>query len=129
MSGPTRGQVIVLGNEKGGNAKSTSAMHIIIALMRDGFKAASIDLDPHQGTLTRYVENRKSFSESKGIHLPIPEHHCFSGRAADRVPAPETEDRRRLDSLVEKVGDVHAYIVIDCPGGDPFPAPHALSFA
>ena len=129
MSGTTRGQVIVLGNEKGGTGKSTSAMHIIIALMRDGFKVASIDLDPHQGTLTRYVENRKAFSESKGIHLPIPEHHCFSGSDADSVTAAETEDKRRLDVLVEQLSDVHDYVVIDCPGSDTFLARHALSIA
>lgn len=125
----TQGQVIVLGNEKGGTGKSTSAMHIIVALMRDGFKVASIDLDPHQGTLTRYVENRKSFSESKGIHLPIPEHHCFSGSEADSVAAAENEDKRRLDALVEQLGEVNDYIVIDCPGSDTFLARHALSIA
>lgn len=124
-----RGQVIVLGNEKGGTGKSTSAMHIIVALMRDGFKVASIDLDPHQGTLTRYVENRKSFSESKGIHLPVPEHHCFSGSEADSVTAAETEDKRRLEVLVEQLGDIHDFIVIDCPGSDTFLARHALSIA
>ena len=123
------GQVIVLGNEKGGTGKSTSAMHIIIALMRDGFKVASIDLDPHQGTLTRYVENRKAFSESKGIRLPLPEHHCFSGSDHDSVAAAETEDKRRLDMLVEQLGDINDYIVIDCPGSDTFLARHALSIA
>jgi chromosome partitioning protein len=124
-----RGQVIVLGNEKGGTGKSTSAMHIVVALMRDGFRVASIDLDPHQGTLTRYVENRRSFSESKGIHLPIPEHHCFSGSDADSVAAAENEDKRRLDALVEQLGEVNDYIVIDCPGSDTFLARHALSIA
>jgi chromosome partitioning protein len=123
------GQVIVLGNEKGGTGKSTSAMHIIVALMRDGYKVASIDLDPHQGTLSRYVENRKSFSESKGIHLPIPEHHCFSGSDADSVTAAESEDKRRLDVLIEQLGEFHDYIVIDCPGSDTFLARHALSIA
>ncbi len=124
-----RGQVIVLGNEKGGTGKSTSAMHIIVALMRDGYRAASIDLDPHQGTLTRYVENRRSFAESKGIHLPIPEHHCFSGSDTDSVVAAENEDKRRLDALVEQLADLHDYIVIDCPGSDTFLARHALSIA
>jgi len=123
------GQVIVLGNEKGGTGKSTSAMHIVVALMRDGYKVASIDLDPHQGTLSRYVENRKAFSEAKGIRLPIPEHHCFSSSDNDSVTAAEAEDKRRLNALVEQLGDVHDYIVIDCPGSDTFLARHALSIA
>jgi chromosome partitioning protein len=124
-----RGQVIVLGNEKGGTGKSTSAMHIVVALMRDGYRVASIDLDPHQGTLTRYVENRRAFSESKGIRLPISEHHCFSGSDADSVTAAESEDMRRLDMLVDQLAEVHDFIVIDCPGSDTFLARHALSIA
>src|SRR5262249_2132428 len=90
---------------------------------------ASIDLDPHQGTLTRYVENRKAFSESKGIRLPIPEHYCFSGSDADSVTAAENEDKERLDRLGEQLAEVHDYVVIDCPGSDTFLARHALSIA
>ncbi|MEO1136587.1 MAG: division plane positioning ATPase MipZ, partial [Pseudomonadota bacterium] len=58
--------VIVLGNEKGGSGKSTTAMHLIVALLRSGRKVGAIDLDLRQGSLNRYIENRKKFSESKG---------------------------------------------------------------
>jgi chromosome partitioning protein len=50
--------VIVLGNEKGGSGKSTTAMHIIVALLKSGARVASIDTDGRQRSLTRYVENR-----------------------------------------------------------------------
>ncbi|MBM3566952.1 MAG: ATPase, partial [Alphaproteobacteria bacterium] len=53
-----RAHVIVLGNEKGGSGKSTTAMHLIAACLRDGRSVASIDLDARQGTLTRYLSNR-----------------------------------------------------------------------
>src|SRR5947207_806740 len=37
--------VVVLGNEKGGSGKSTSALHIAVALMKAGQRVATIDLD------------------------------------------------------------------------------------
>ncbi len=128
-SSAERGLVIVLGNEKGGTGKSTTAMHIIVALMRDGHRVGSIDLDPHQGTLTRYIENRKAFAASKNIRLPIPEHHCFSSSDSDSIVAAEAEDRRRLEALVEGLGEINDYVVVDCPGSDTFLARHALSLA
>mgnify|MGYP001544843433 CR=1 FL=1 len=42
--------IIVVGNEKGGSGKSTVAMHVIVALLSDGFEVGSIDLDSRQGT-------------------------------------------------------------------------------
>lgn len=40
--------VVVLGNEKGGSGKSTTAMHIAAALMSVGQRVATIDLDSRQ---------------------------------------------------------------------------------
>ena len=56
--------VIVLGNEKGGTGKSTTAMHIIAALLNMGYTVGSADVDARQGTLTRYVENRRRYKET-----------------------------------------------------------------
>ncbi|MCZ6587040.1 MAG: AAA family ATPase, partial [Alphaproteobacteria bacterium] len=36
-------RVIVFGNEKGGTGKSTTAMHVIIALLREGLRVGAID--------------------------------------------------------------------------------------
>ena len=44
--------VIVLGNEKGGSGKSTTAMHIAVALLKAGQRVATIDLDSRQKTFT-----------------------------------------------------------------------------
>jgi len=41
--------VIVLGNEKGGTGKSTLSIHITIALLKAGYRVASIDLDYASG--------------------------------------------------------------------------------
>ncbi|TGV62533.1 hypothetical protein EN801_049310, partial [Mesorhizobium sp. M00.F.Ca.ET.158.01.1.1] len=39
------GRVIVCGNEKGGSGKTTTAMHIAIALIDSGHNVATVDLD------------------------------------------------------------------------------------
>ena len=46
--------VVVLGNEKGGSGKSTVAMHVIVALLLDGYDVGPIDIDSLQSTLSRY---------------------------------------------------------------------------
>ena len=44
--------VVVIGNEKGGSGKSTTTMHMIVALLQQGRNVASIDVDARQGTLS-----------------------------------------------------------------------------
>ncbi len=68
--------VVVCGNEKGGSGKSTLSMHVIVALLRSGFKVASIDLDSRQKTLTRYIENRQRWMRESGHTLGLPQHLC-----------------------------------------------------
>ncbi len=68
-------QIVVLGNEKGGSGKSTTAMHLIVALLRNEASVGSIDLDARQGTLTRYIENRRVTANDLPLplwrHIPI----------------------------------------------------------
>ena len=56
--------VIVFGDEKGGTGKSTLAIHIAVALVRQGLTVAAIDADVNQGSLTRYFENRTAFVQA-----------------------------------------------------------------
>jgi chromosome partitioning protein len=124
---PSHGQIIVLGNEKGGTGKSTTAMHLAVALMRDGHSVATIDIDSHQGTLSRYVENRRQFADGKGVRLPIPEHTRFDISATGGETVEQKLDR--LDALAEQLTARVDYVVMDCPGSDnPF-ARHAISLA
>src|SRR6478672_7583034 len=82
---PGRAHVLVIGNEKGGSGKSTTAMHIAVSLLRDGGRVATIDLDARQGTLTRYIENRAAYARRRRLDLPMPVHAALaaSGDAAD----------------------------------------------
>src|SRR6186713_2055087 len=66
--------VVVIGNEKGGSGKSTTAMHIAVALLKAGQRVATIDLDSRQGSFTHYIYNRRSWSLRSGLKLELPEH-------------------------------------------------------
>src|SRR3546814_9887177 len=57
--------VIVFGNEKGGTGKSTTAMHVAIALAAGGSKVATIDLDARQKTLARYLRTGRTYTTMK----------------------------------------------------------------
>ncbi len=61
---------IVFANEKGGTGKSTTAVHVAVALAYRGARVVAIDLDPRQRTLHRYFENRAETERRRGIVLP-----------------------------------------------------------
>lgn len=107
--------VIVLGNEKGGSGKSTVAMHLIVGLMKRGFSVASIDLDASQGTLSRYIENRKAFCTASDHRLVLPQHRLFRCSDAQLRNEAEQEDRANLNAMLHEMAH-HDFIVIDTPG-------------
>ena len=111
MGETKKAHVIVIGNAKGGSGKSTTAMHLAVALMGLGRAVASVDLDPRQGSLTRYIENRRAFADRRRVELPIPEHTALEQGTA-------REEEERLDALIERLGPAMDVIVIDTPGSD-----------
>src|SRR5215469_11060161 len=70
--------VVVLGNEKGGSGKSTTAMHVAVALLKAGQRVATIDLDSRQRSFTRYIDNRRAWAKRAKLDLGLPEHHCVA---------------------------------------------------
>ena len=79
--------VIVVGNEKGGSGKSTTALHIAVAFLKAGQKVATIDLDCRQRSLTRLIENRRAWGERTGIAFELPQHRCLRRGDARRASA------------------------------------------
>ena len=69
--------VVVLGNEKGGSGKSTTALHIAVALLKAGQRVATIDLDCRQQSFTRYINNRRAWANRTGLDLEFPVHRCI----------------------------------------------------
>lgn len=114
----SKAHVVVVGNEKGGSGKSTTAMHIISALLRENVQVASIDLDARQGTLSRYFENRKNYIERTGAPLRVPEHFAVARAALDTLGAARAAEEQALGGLIESLIADFDYLVIDTPGSD-----------
>jgi len=110
-------RIIVLGNEKGGSGKSTTAMHVTVSLLRQGRKVGCIDLDARQGSLSRYVENRRAFIEETGLKLPLPEVRRIYRSEEDTRSAAEAAERAALAEAMEELAACDS-IVIDTPGSD-----------
>ena len=109
-SGPDNTHVIVFANEKGGTGKSTTAVHVAIALAAKGARVACLDLDHRQRTVGRYLDNRAQTIRRTGADLPMPVHATSDGHS-----------EARFEELYAQLLDGADYLVIDTPGrDDPF---------
>ena len=101
MSQPTPHR-LVFANEKGGTGKSTTAVHVAIALAYRGARVAAIDLDPRQRTLFRYFENRAETEQRRGVELPGAAFDVFEGgsvEALEEAVAALAQRWQAVDSL------------------------------
>ncbi len=110
-----RAHVIVIGNEKGGSGKSTTAMHVAVALLKDGHSVATIDVDSRQGTFSRYIANRERFVASTGNAIEMPTHYRIEPAEPGKAGEHQLE---KLKYLIEGAWANHSAIVIDSPGSD-----------
>ncbi|TCM18723.1 chromosome partitioning protein [Novosphingobium sp. PhB165] len=109
---------IVFANEKGGTGKSTTAVHVAIALAYQGAKVAAIDLDPRQRTLYRYLENRIETEKLRDIALPGARFSVYDG-----------DDIGELDDLSEAIAEGYDFLIFDTPGRDDQFARHVAATA
>jgi chromosome partitioning protein len=120
--------VIVLGNEKGGTGKSTAAMHVITSLLRSNHSVATIDVDARQGTLTRYIENRRARKEATGEDLPMPDHVPIFKSTLPNVEEAEDQERSQMSETINLFRG-YDFLVIDTPGSDSYLSRLAHSYA
>ena len=112
-----RAHIVVLGNEKGGSGKSTTAVHIAVALAHAGFTVGAVDLDARQRTVARYLENRAAFAHAKAVELPMPRIAVIEDGAGDTdILTDQLLEWRGLD-----------FVVVDTPGRDSALARAALA--
>lgn len=109
--------IIVLGNEKGGTGKSTVSMHVIISLLRMGFSVGSIDVDARQGTLSRYLDNRKEYISKMANSLPISDHIPLLPSSHPIREEAIKEDQENLQKALDQHSSKR-FILIDTPGSD-----------
>ncbi|RYX97882.1 MAG: ATPase [Bradyrhizobiaceae bacterium] len=112
--------VIVLGNEKGGSGKSTTALHIAVALLKAGQRVATIDLDCRQQSFTRYIANRRAWAERAGLSLEAPAHHCLQLGDSMQIADNESFELEQFAQAMAAVERSYDFVVIDTPGSDTF---------
>lgn len=110
--------VIVVGNEKGGSGKSTTAFHLAIYLLHAGHRVATIDVDGRQQTLTHYVRNRRSHIRDTGRTLPNPLHFHLPSAWGDSIKENQKAEFDVFRRAVGEVEDKVDFLVIDTPGFD-----------
>lgn len=109
------GRVIVVGNEKGGTGKSTTAIHLAMGLTERGARVACIDLDGRQATLSRFLSNRAAAAERRETPLVIPRYHRLEAVQAESKDAAAREERTRFADALADLAD-HDAVIIDTPG-------------
>jgi len=101
---------IVFANEKGGTGKSTTAVHVGVAMAYLGARVTMLDLDPRQRTTFRYLENRVATMMRRKLDLPTPAAEVFKG---------DTE--KKLLKTMARLEKNCDFLIIDNPGrDDPF---------
>jgi chromosome partitioning protein len=112
--------VVVLGNEKGGSGKSTTALHVAVALLKAGQRVATIDLDCRQQSFTRYVNNRRAWAHRTGLDLEVPVHCCIKLGETMQIADNESSEFEQFMAAVSAVERTFDFIVIDTPGSDSY---------
>jgi chromosome partitioning protein len=110
--------VIVVGNEKGGSGKSTTAFHLAMFLLYQGFKVATIDVDSRQQTLTTYVRNRRDWVQSHGLRLPHTTHFHLPLARGDSIRENQKLEFDLFRQAVTEIEGDADFLVVDTPGFD-----------
>ena len=112
--------VVVLGNEKGGSGKSTTALHIAVALLKAGQRVATIDLDSRQKSFTHYIENRRAWAERARVKLEMPTHYCVARGESTSLEANEAQEFASFSAAISAIEHTHDVVVVDTPGSDTY---------
>jgi len=117
---PGSAHVVVLGNEKGGSGKSTTALHIAVALMKAGQRVATIDLDSRQKSFTHYIDNRRAWARRAKVDLELPVHFCITRGESLRIDENEEAEFGAFSDAITAIEQSHDFLVIDTPGTDTY---------
>lgn len=130
MTDSKRAYVFVFGNEKGGAGKTTCCMHLISSLLMQGYKAASIDVDSRQHSLTSYINNRHAYNK-KNPDKPVlmPQHFHVAESEKTEQSERENDYKARFEQMLSQAKTEAEYIVIDTPGNNSYLSKLAHSYA
>ena len=107
QAGQKKPHVIVFANEKGGTGKSTTAVHVAIALAAKGARVSALDLDHRQRTLGRYLDNRSATMKRVERELPMPRHETLAEQSEDA-----------FEAAFARLSEEADFMIVDTPGRD-----------
>lgn len=110
--------IIVVGNEKGGSGKSTTALHLAIYLLHQGHSVATIDVDSRQQTLTRYIRNRRATADTQGRDILMPRHVHLPTAWGDSIRENQRVEQELFNRAMDGLRREVDFVVIDTPGFD-----------
>ncbi|MGF6306760.1 chromosome partitioning protein [Bradyrhizobium sp. i1.8.4] len=117
---PGAPHVVVIGNEKGGSGKTTIAMHLAVALLKQGQRVGTIDLDSNQRALTRYIENRRIWANHRRVNLEIPLHRYVRRAEGAKLDDNEAAELAAFGEAVSSLKESLHFLVIDTPSTDTY---------
>ena len=140
------GKIISISNQKGGVAKTTTAINLAAALVEEGKNVLLIDLDPQGNTTSGLgVDGEQLPGTIYDVLInDVPLEHVITGTSYERldlVPAtiqlagaevelvPEIERELKLKRRAAGIGEKYDYIFIDTPPSLGLLTINALSFA
>src|SRR5262245_144155 len=112
--------VVVLGNEKGGSGKSTTALHLAVALLHAGPPVPSLALASRHQSFPHYLDNRRAWMERARISLEMPTHYCIARAEGNSLEANETQEFANFSAAISAIEHSHDVVVIDTPGSDTY---------
>jgi chromosome partitioning protein len=117
--------VIVIASATDNSGKSMVSILISIALLRAGFNVATIDLDRHKRTMTRFFENRQILAANPPWEIELPFHQGMGQAVAAQAPRDQDSQGRKPDdeaaefaAFAKSLGEIehnYEFIVIDTP--------------
>lgn len=110
--------IITVGNEKGGSGKSTTALHLAVYLLYQGFSVATIDVDSRQQTLTRYVRNRRATADASKREVLMPKHVHLPTAWGDSITENQRVELDIFERTMNGLNNEVDFVVIDTPGFD-----------
>ena len=114
MREPGRAHVLVIGNEKGGSGKSTTALHIAVSLMSDGAQGGddrSRRPPGHADALPREPRRLSSSARASSCRCRCTPRSMAIGRL-------RPDEKARFEAALEPAVLGADFVVIDTPGSD-----------
>jgi chromosome partitioning protein len=121
--------VIVVGNEKGGAGKTTTAMHLLASLLYLNFKVVSIDTDARQASLTAYMHNRLKTMDSSGLDIPVSTHYKINPSKRETLTAINNDEQNQFTDILAAEQKDTDFFIIDTPGSNNHLSQLAHSYA